>query len=131
MGNVRMKQTLTQFYSSGGTSKFSDRIASALGIHPSRVKVVAVYEGSVVVEYAVEAEEEVAETQQLSQVTQLTKTLTNLFTSGTAASILGAPVLEAGITPSIGAAVSSGGGGASSAVVLVAATDTESATSAS
>jgi len=51
MGNVRMEQTITDFYSSGGTSKFADRVASALGIHMSRVKVVAVYEGSVVVEY--------------------------------------------------------------------------------
>lgn len=57
MANVRMEQTLTDFYSSGGTSKFSDRVASALGIHASRVKVVAIYEGSVVVEYQIEADE--------------------------------------------------------------------------
>jgi len=56
MANVRMQWSLTDFYADGGTSKFADRVASALGIHASRIKVVAVYEGSVVVEYTVEAE---------------------------------------------------------------------------
>jgi len=51
MSSVRMEQTLADFYSGGGTSKFADRVASALGIHASRVKVVSIYEGSVVVDY--------------------------------------------------------------------------------
>jgi len=51
MSSVRMEQTLADFYSGGGTSKFADRVASALGIHASRVKVVSSYEGSVVVDY--------------------------------------------------------------------------------
>jgi len=116
MAAVRMEQTLTQFYSSGGTTAFSDRIASALGIHASRVKVVAVYEGSVVVDYSIESEENASETEQLAQVTQLTTTLTTLFTSGTAASVLGVPILSADL-----------GSSSSSSVVLVAATDTSTA----
>lgn len=51
MANVRMEWTLDEFYADGGTSKFEDRIATALGIHASRVRVVAVYQGSVQVEY--------------------------------------------------------------------------------
>lgn len=49
--NVRMEWTLKAFYADGGTDKFADRVAAALGIHKSRVKVVAVYEGSVKVQY--------------------------------------------------------------------------------
>jgi len=135
MGNVRMQQTLTSFYSDGGTSKFSDRISSALGIHASRVKVVAVYEGSVVVEYSIEADEEATESAQLTQVTQLSKTLTNLFTSGSAAAILGAPVLSADISASIGSAGSGGSSGlelvpqaASTSTTAAALTDTISNT---
>jgi len=38
-------------------TKFSDNVAAALGIHASQIKVVAVYEGSVIVEYNVIADE--------------------------------------------------------------------------
>jgi len=41
--NVRMEWTLAEFYADGGTSTFADRVAAALNIHKSRVKVVAVY----------------------------------------------------------------------------------------
>lgn len=47
--NIRMEWTLAAFYADGGTDTFADRISAALGIHKSRVKVVAVYEGSVIV----------------------------------------------------------------------------------
>jgi hypothetical protein len=43
--------TMDQFYSSGGTTKFADRLSSALGIHASQMKVVSVYEGSLVINY--------------------------------------------------------------------------------
>lgn len=51
--NIRMEWTLKAFYADGGTDKFADRVAAALGIHKSRVKVVAVYEGSVKVQYLI------------------------------------------------------------------------------
>ena len=35
-----------------------DRVSAALGIHASRIKVVAVYKGSVVVDYNIEADVE-------------------------------------------------------------------------
>jgi hypothetical protein len=42
---------MSQFYASGGTSTFADRLCSVLGIHPSSMKVVSVYEGSLVINY--------------------------------------------------------------------------------
>ena len=55
---VRLDWTLEEFYSDGGVTKFTDRMAAVLGIHASLIKTVAVYEGSVIVEFLVEAEEE-------------------------------------------------------------------------
>jgi len=49
--NVRMEWTVAAFYADGGNDKFADRVAAALNIHKSRVKVVAVYKGSVIVQY--------------------------------------------------------------------------------
>ena len=48
-----MKWTLDEFFSGGGTTTFVDRITASLGIHASEVKVVSVYEGSLVVNYEV------------------------------------------------------------------------------
>jgi hypothetical protein len=48
---VRMEWTMSQFYSSGGTSTFADRLCAALGIHASQMKIVSIYEGSLVVNY--------------------------------------------------------------------------------
>lgn len=48
---VRMEWTMNEFFSNGGTTKFVDRVAGSLGIHASTIKVVSVYEGSVVLNY--------------------------------------------------------------------------------
>jgi len=47
---VRLDWTLDEFYADGGVTTFVDRLAGALGIHASTIKVARVYEGSVVVE---------------------------------------------------------------------------------
>lgn len=52
--NVRMAWTLDEFYSTGGPTTFTDNVAGALGIHSSQIKVVSVYEGSVVVDFTLE-----------------------------------------------------------------------------
>lgn len=54
---------MDEFFSSGGTTQFIDRVAGSLGIHASTIKIVSVYEGSLVVNYGVENdnEEELAE----------------------------------------------------------------------
>jgi hypothetical protein len=46
-----MNWTLSEFYSTGGTTKFVDRVAASLGIKVANVKVVSVYQGSVVVDF--------------------------------------------------------------------------------
>lgn len=51
---VRMEHTMDSFFNNGGTTSFMDRIASSLGIHASTIKIVSVYEGSLVVNYAIE-----------------------------------------------------------------------------
>lgn len=55
--NVRMEWTMDEFFASGGTTSFIDRVSAALGIHASQMKVVAVYQGSVVVDYVIEPDE--------------------------------------------------------------------------
>jgi hypothetical protein len=50
---VRLNWTLDGFYADGGTTQFSDRLAASLGIHASNIKVVSVYEGSVVVQFLI------------------------------------------------------------------------------
>lgn len=48
-----MDWTLEAFFASGGTTKFADRLAASLGIHASNIKIVAVYQGSVIVDFAI------------------------------------------------------------------------------
>jgi hypothetical protein len=50
---VRMEWTFDEFFSNGGTTSFMDRVAGSLGIHASTVKIVSVYEGSLVVNYEI------------------------------------------------------------------------------
>ncbi len=56
MGAVRLEWTMEEFYATGGVVSFTDRVAFVLGIHASEIKIVAVYEGSVVIEYLIMAE---------------------------------------------------------------------------
>lgn len=46
-----MEWTVEAFYAKGGTTSFIDRLAASLGIHASTIKVVGVYEGSLVIDY--------------------------------------------------------------------------------
>lgn len=64
---------MDEFYSSGGTTSFADRVSAALGIHASQIKIVAVYKGSVVVDYVIESDPESTE----SAETQLRKLKTS------------------------------------------------------
>lgn len=52
---VRMEWTMSEFYGDGGTTRFVDRMAAALGIDRSRIKVMSVYEGSVIVDFFIDA----------------------------------------------------------------------------
>jgi hypothetical protein len=55
---VRMEWSMEEFFAEGGTTTFVDRITASLGIHASEVKIVSVYEGSLVVNYEVMAEDD-------------------------------------------------------------------------
>lgn len=55
---VRMEWTVSEFFDSGGTTAFVDRLSGSLGIHASTIKVVSVYEGSLVVNYEMTASED-------------------------------------------------------------------------
>jgi hypothetical protein len=88
-----MEWTVAEFYADGGTSKFADRVSAALGIHKSRVKVVAVYEGSVKVQYHVLAEKtdtNVSNTLKVISSSIETKILTTNYYLG--ATIIGADI---------------------------------------
>lgn len=54
---VRMEWTFKEFFSNGGTTLFIDRVAGSLGIHASTIKVVSVYEGSVVLNYDITSDD--------------------------------------------------------------------------
>lgn len=54
---VRLDWTLAAFYADGGVTRFVDRVAASLGIPAYRIKTVAVYEGSVIVDFLIEAED--------------------------------------------------------------------------
>ena len=58
MTKVRMEWTMDEFYASGGVTRFVDRMAASLGIPAYRIKTVAVYEGSVIVDFTIEAAED-------------------------------------------------------------------------
>jgi hypothetical protein len=51
--SVRMNWTMNQFFADGGTTRFVDRIATSLGIRAANVKVVSVFEGSVIVDFQI------------------------------------------------------------------------------
>ena len=55
---VRMEWTMEAFFADGGTTSFVDRLTSSLGIHASTVKIVSVYEGSLIVNYEIQADED-------------------------------------------------------------------------
>ena len=82
-----MDFTLEAFFSGGGTTNFIDRLTSSLGIHASDVKIVSVYEGSLVVNYEISSPDDDPETLLALEAQQ-----TTLLTSNSID--LGAPVME-------------------------------------
>jgi len=56
MAKVRMDWTMDEYFAEGGTTSFIDRLASSLGIEAYKIKVVAIYEGSVIVDFSIAAD---------------------------------------------------------------------------
>lgn len=94
--NVRMSWTMDEFFEKGGVTSFVDRVSAALGIHASQMKVVAVYTGSVVVDYEIEPEDDGSDSDAAAQQLRSIETaLTALVESSDAGDVFGAPVLSA------------------------------------
>lgn len=88
---VRMEWTMNEFFSNGGTTKFIDRVAGSLGIHASTIKVVSVYEGSVVLNYDITVDSDSTNAAQ-SQLAKIKAKQTEQFATGQMD--LGAPILD-------------------------------------
>lgn len=55
---IRLEWTTKEFFEADGVAKFTDRMAAVLGIHKADLKVVQVFEGSVIIEFQIFAEED-------------------------------------------------------------------------
>jgi len=87
---VRLEWTLNEFFADGGIGRFTDRLAAALGIHRADIKVVQVYEGSVIVEFQVLArEDDPNPTRTLLSIEEAFKAI-----APTLGSSLGAPLMQ-------------------------------------
>ena len=83
-----MDWSLDGFFADGGSTKFVDRLANALGINSSEIKIVTVWEGSVFVELNI-----VPENQDAENVSTLSAKLFKGLKDGSI--FLGADLLEA------------------------------------
>jgi hypothetical protein len=81
-----MEWTMDAFFADGGTTSFIDRLTASLGIHASTVKIVSVYEGSLIVNYEISVDDDDADALAAIQAKQ-----DEVFSSGSIN--LGAPVL--------------------------------------
>jgi len=91
MVSVRLDWTLEEFYAANGVDNFTDRMAAVLGVHASQIKVVAVYQGSVIVEYLVEVPPEDEEPDKTLKEIQL-----NFYDAVVSGNLdLGAPIIDA------------------------------------
>lgn len=95
---VRLDINIDDFFSGGGVTSFTDNIAGALGIHASNIKIVSVYEGSVVVDYYILADDDDEDPE--ATLAAMETVLITALNEGTID--LGAPVLEATVTSSTG-----------------------------
>lgn len=86
--SVRLEWNFASFFASGGTTKFVDRLAASLGINFAEIKIVSVYEGSLIIDYEIATVDPAV--QASVQVLQ-----TNLMATGQIN--LGAPLLDSAI----------------------------------
>ena len=91
MTKVRMEWSLAEFYGEGGTTRFVDRLAASLGIAANRIKTVAVYEGSVVVDFIIEAEEGASSEDAVAELATVMTQMVAQVDSG--ALDIGAPIM--------------------------------------
>jgi len=75
-----MEWSVADFYSSGGVVSFTDKLAATLGVHASRIKIVAIYEGSTIADYIIEALAVTDEGEEVSEEDQETELAAKLQT---------------------------------------------------
>lgn len=95
-GMVEIKWSFDEFFAAGGNTKFEDRLASTLGVHASRVKIVGVLEGSSIVHFFITKNEELENDPERSQfeMRELNDMIMSLFQSGELEKALEMPILR-------------------------------------
>lgn len=53
LSSVRLQWTAAEFFADGGTTTFTQRLGAVLGVDYTRIKVVSVYEGSLIIDFQV------------------------------------------------------------------------------
>lgn len=86
-----MEWTFDEFFADGGTVSFMDRVAGSLGIHASSIKIVSVYEGSLVVNYEITDPNDNVEVLETIKSKQTDLYATNKMS-------VGAPILDVAIS---------------------------------
>lgn len=96
---VRMSFSLDSFFSDGGTTTFMDKLAGSLGIHASTIKVVSVYEGSVVLDYEIGVSDDVEEgsDEALAALSAIQSDQTEMFVDGSFAEDMGTELLDVAV----------------------------------
>lgn len=86
---IRLEWTVKEFFQADSIGKFTDRMAAVLGIAKADLKIVQVYEGSVIVEFQVTASDD------SEDALESLKNVEALFESSVATigDSLGAPVM--------------------------------------
>lgn len=87
---VRLEWTFNEFFADGGTTAFVDRVAASLGIHGSEIKIVSVYEGSLIINYNI-----FVPTNDPVAAAALAKRQIELYSTGQMN--LGAPILDTSV----------------------------------
>lgn len=87
---VRLEFTVAEFFSNGGVTSFVDNMAASLGIHKADIRVVSVYEGSVIVDFQILSNILDPEPLDLEVVTKTFQAV-----ASTLDTFMGAPVLNA------------------------------------
>lgn len=90
-----MNWTMNQFFADGGTTRFADRVAASLGIKVANVKIVSVYQGSVVVDFSV-VEDTLKTLSSKGGIDQVQNQLTTKLASKSMN--LGAPILNVAVS---------------------------------
>ena len=103
--STRLSWTAAEFFASGGVTTFTQRLGAVLGVDVTRIKVVAVYEGSLIVDtqildnaatHTTNADGTVKPS--TASVTEMKTIEQKLQTSLPGSNSLGAPVLEFAVT---------------------------------